>query len=234
MNEPSVRESAKIAFGLLLLITALILFGSVFFGCTPAPAGECAVYHFHHYQDQFPGAERYPVNVNAETSGGIRVDTSGLLTAAEVADLIERQVTEVESCLAEAFSGGKIAAGDPGRSDCDGPSFPLPLVHECLEVKIAPDALLSYDRTQEVLPSVGQVEQCIAKGQCPAGATLAECPCHVRAGIQANRTIVVTPAAYLLKDPLIRMVTGCNNPWIGSLAKCAAPSVPKLSGKVGP
>ncbi len=49
--------------------------------------------------------------------------------------------------------------------------------------------------------------------------------------------IVVTPSAYLLKDPLIRLVTGCNNPWAvaasgATLAKCAEPSVPALSGLV--
>lgn len=159
--------------------------------------------------------------------------------------LIDMQIDDVEQCLRDAFlenhpgSGpgqggvqGVLDAATISGAHCDGSTFPLPIARGCLNVKVAPDAMISADGTQEVLPATGPAAICISKGLCPAGATDLECPCHVRAGIQDNAVIVVTPSAYLLKDPLIRMVTGCNNPWIGALAKCAAPSVPALSGLV--
>lgn len=221
-------------------------------GCTPLPPshGPCALYTEHHYQNQFPGpsldpaapagSSRYPFHPDVMTDEGIMVDTSGVWTGSAEATanvLIDRQVDEVETCLRETFPRGELPPDLINTAHCDWGSFPLQISRGCLRVKVASDAMLSADETQEVLPATGPVSICISKGLCPVGSTDQSCPCHVRAGIQDNEVIVVAPSAYLFKDPLIRMVTGCNNPWVvaasgATLAKCAAPSVPALSGLV--
>ena len=238
----ATRLNIEIVIASLALLVSLL---ALICGCTPLPPSHapCALYAGHGYQNQFP--QRYPFHPDVMTEGGIRVDTSGVwlygpatppalgFSAEVMANrLIDRQVDEVETCLRETFPGGQLPPELIDTAHCDWGSFQVQISRGCLNVKVAPDAMLSADETQEVLPATGPVAICIAKGLCPVGSTDVSCPCHVRAGIQDNAVIVVAPSAYLLKDPLIRMVTGCNNPWVGELAKCAAPTVPPLSGLV--
>lgn len=198
----------------LFLLLFLILSG-----CNPEDEN---LYHFHNYQNQFP--TRYEVDATTITKSGIHIDMSGLSLPLD--DIIDRQTLEVEICLQEQFGNPPVITPDP---KCDSTTFPLPIHRDWLVVKVAPDAVLSQDGSQEMLPALAPIEGCIEKGLCKVGEP---CNCHYRAGIQDDVVIVITPSGYLYKDPLIRMVTGCNNPWVGKLAICARPSVPMLSGLV--
>jgi hypothetical protein len=192
------------------------LLAVMFVACTPG----VSPYSQHHYQNQFPDQYHYVFRADQVTPSGIAVDTSGV--AVDLAAL-DRQTDEVEACLAEAF--GPVPRLPPALvadAHCDGAAFPLPLLRGDLAVKVAANWVPScVSPTQQLLPVPGQDWICEAKGQTPTP----ECPCRLRAGIQDNEIIVVTPDQYLYKDPLIRLVTGCNNPWVGALAVCARPSV---------
>lgn len=179
-------------------------------GCEPPQPP----YSQHHYQDQFPDQYHYSVAPDFTTAEGIRVDTSGV--DVDLAG-IDRQTDAVEACLGQAFGRPPLLPADlVAIAHCDGTTFPLPLLREDLVVKIASNWVLSCDGSEQLLPPPAPCDP--NKPPPPPG-----CVCHWRAGIQDNRTIVVTPNLYLYKDPLIRLTTGCNNPWVGQLAACAAP-----------
>ncbi len=202
----------KVAITAALLLTAC-----------PAPPTTCELYGSHFYHNDFPGQYHYDVKPDVVTEAGVSVDTSGLKL--DTADLLDRQLEEVEQCLAETFPGGKLP--ESMLNNCDSTHFPLPIAHECLEVKVAPDWIPSLnDPDQQLLRAPGDVNICVAKGAC---ATAEECQCHLRSGIQDNHTIVVTPTFYLFKASLVRLVTGCNNPWIQGLEKCSTPTVSSTS-----
>lgn len=192
------------------LFTILFLFS---FGCN----NDCP--DTYHFKDQ----TSYEVNPEFTTKNGIAVDPTGQNISP---DLIDGLTDEVENCLIEAFGFPPVIPEEVMRdSMCVGETFDLPIHRECLTVKIPDDWLLSCDGSQQLLPNIAPRELCEAKGLTPTP----ECPCRWRAGIQDNQTIVVTPSLYLYKDPLIRIVTGCNNPWGHPiLSHCAKPSTPPL------
>lgn len=173
-------------------------------------------YTQHHYQDVFVGQYHYDVNPDRTTDGGILVDTSG--QDIDISDL-DRQTDEVERCLVDQFGDPPvIPLEDVKASDCDSQTFPIPIRRQDLVVKVAMNWTPSCDGSQQVLPVPAPQALCDAKGMY----WMTECPgCFWRAGIQQNRFIIVTPNYFLYKDPLIRLVTGCNNPWTGRLATCA-------------
>jgi len=179
------------------MIKVLLIF-LFFVGCS---AQECKIYY---YQDQF----NYKVNPALLTPSGIQVDpTNQTVSLTE----IDKQTQEVEDCLSQLFDG-KLDEETIKESDCLENSFILPIQRECISVKIPDDWFWNRDNTQQLLPSLAPDELCRDKGLEP--------PCYWRAGIQDQLTIVVTPDLFLYKDPLIRIVTGCNNPWKGRLLKC--------------
>lgn len=176
------------------------------------------------YASQF----HYDVRPSQSTSKGIAADLTGQDISLEA---IDRLTDEVETCLRLAFGDPPIIPEDVRqKAACRGKTFRLPLARECFVVKIPDDWELSCDQSQQVLPLKSTSYRppdklCEDKGLEPTP----ECPCRWRAGIQDDNTIVVTPSLYLYKDPLIRMVTGCNNPWGHPvLAHCVAPSTPPL------
>ena len=172
-------------------------------------------YYQHNYSDQFAD-HPYSVLPDAKTEEGIRVDTSGIYV--DLKDL-DMQTGDVEDCLKAQFGSGRLPPELVQQASCDSDQVSLPIVRSWLTVKVAKDFLFSCDGSQEVLPVQAPDVLCVAKGETPT----AMCPCYWRAGIEQNRYIVVTPNLYLFKDPLIRMVTGCDNPWVGALATCAQP-----------
>jgi len=189
-------------------------------GCV-APVEECPVRW--RYADQFG----YAVQPTLETPSGISVDPSG--QAVDLA-VVEGIVDDVESCLQKEF-------GDPPRipddvraaANCYSSTFPAPYPRaQCLTIKIPNDWVLSCDKSQQVLPWEAPEAGCLAKGLTPTKV----CPCRWRAGIQDNDTAVTTPNLYNLRDPLIRIITGCNSPWSHPrLAKCATPSTDMRYGE---
>jgi len=172
------------------------------------------------YQDQ----TTYEVNPEFTTSQGIDIDTTGQNISLE---LIDQLTDEVEDCLIKTFGFPPIITERIMQQGmCLYETFELPINRECLTVKIPDDWILSCKGDQQVLPALAPAEYCIEQEK---GIPTSECPCRWRAGIQDNLTIVTTPSLYLYKDPLIRIVTGCNNPWgHPALAHCATPSTPPL------
>ncbi len=203
-------------------LTALAIALALSTGCpAAAPPGTCGSYGSHHYQNEFPGAYHYDVKPDATSPGGVSVDTSGL--SVDLGDLLDRQLEEVDACLADLVPGGKVP--DSMRDNCDSPTVPLPIDRECLEVKVAADWIPSKIDGQQMLPAPGPASVCLAKGFCTVES---ECACHIRSGIQNNRTLVVPPSFYMFKQVLVRIATGCNNVWIQGLEKCSQPTVPAL------
>lgn len=181
-------------------------------GCVPPPvAGECVSYA---YESQFT----YEVTPSFTTDGGIAVDPTGQPVDG---DAIDRRTAEVEACLAAEFgSPARIPDDVRAAADCLDDSFALPLARACLVVKVPDDWGISCDGAQQVLPARAPGALCLAKGLAPTEA----CPCRWRAGIQDEHVLVTTPDLHLFKDPLVRLATGCNNPWAhAKLARCAMP-----------
>lgn len=173
----------------------------------------------YNYVNQF----RYEVNFTQSTPKGIAIDLSGQDVSPE---LIDRLTDEVEQCLAETFGNPPVLPPAVVQdAQCRDNTFSLPINRECFAVKIPNDWQISCDGTQQVLPISSTVyvaldELCEAKGL----EVIPECPCRWRAGLQDNYIVVSTPSLYVYKDPLIRMVTGCNNPWgHPALSQCASP-----------
>lgn len=165
------------------------------------------------YYNQF----NYKTNFNQTTPIGIKVDTSGQDMSLV---LIDELTLKVEDCLNKNFPDGKIPDDVYKAGQCSTKTLELPCDKDCLKVKIPNDWLWSCDGTQQLLPSQAPKALCEAKGLHPT----AECPCRWRAGIQDDSIIVATPNLHLYKDPLIRYITGCNNPWFHpKLAECANP-----------
>ena len=173
----------------------------------------------YRYQDQTD----YEVNPEFVTPGGIAVDPTGQDVSLT---LVDELTDKVENCLIEEFGDPQLLPPEVvEKGRCRGETFALPISRECLTVKVPDDWVLSCDKTQQLLPAPAPDQLCRDKGLHPTP----ECPCRWRAGIQDHQTIVVTPSFYLYNDPLIRIVTGCNNPWgHPALARCATPSVPPL------
>ena len=187
--------------------------------CSCGPTPYVSPYFSHHYTDQFPGPYHYDVVPNATTPKGIKVDTSGIdLDLTDTLAQIDTQVDAVEVCLGSTFSRpAVIGTYVSAQAQCDNTTFPLPLIRTDIIVKLAANYVSSCDGTQELLPVPAPDALCEAKGVVPTQS----CPCRWRVGIELNKYIVVTPDLFLLKDSLIRLTTGCDNPWSPPLAPCA-------------
>jgi hypothetical protein len=195
---------------LIRIIGSLLALLICFTACS-AEADTCPV--TWNYADQF----RYDVEPTLSTPSGIAVDPSGQRVEPEE---IDRLFKEVETCLEEQFGSPPALPPDVIRDgECFSDTFPLPYPRErCLTIKIPNDWVPNCDGTQQVLPWKAPDEGCLAKGLTPTE----KCPCRWRSGIQDLRTAVTTPNLLNLKDPLIRIITGCNRPWSSpALAKCA-------------
>lgn len=171
----------------------------------------------YRYESQFT----YAVTPAFTTPSGIAVDPSGQDVKGETVDA---QTAEVEACLAREFGTSPHLPNDVRRAaDCLEETFALPIPRDCFEVKVPADWTLSCDGTQQVLPSRAPDALCLAKGLVPTDA----CPCRWRAGLEGGRVVVTTPSFHMFKDPLVRLATGCNNPWAHpKLAACAMPTLP--------
>jgi hypothetical protein len=190
----------------------------------------------------------YALDFTQTTPKGIKVDSTNQNVNLA---LIDKQVDEVEACLGRVFGNPPIIPesliGDftlpltfdifslPKRSPttknygkCIHNTFELPIPRQCIFVKIPDDWDFSClrDNSQEVLNVPAENWVCEMKGLTPTKG----CPCKYRVAIAQNNVIVVTPSMYMLKDALIRIITGCTNPWVSPLSQCASPSVPELSG----
>lgn len=194
----------------ILLFISLTPLQTINFGC----GGEqCKRNYFQTHTN-------YKVNADQKTGSGIKVDTSGQDISLE---LIDQLTLEVELCLEEEFPEGKLPREVRIEANCLDDNFES-LHRECIQIKIPNNWQYSCDGSQQVLQDEAPQYLCDQKGMSNSA-----CTCNWRAAIQDEYTIIVTPSLYMYKDPLIRIITGCNNPWgHEKLAKCATPSVPKL------
>ena len=210
----------------VILLTALFI---ALISC--ASSGElhhsnnrCAAQHYFTDQTNY---NVYPTEYTAEN---IAVDPSGLSINLSK---IDRLTNEVEKCLTDTFGANGILPPDVVK---DGQcirnnTFDLPIHRECITVKVASDWFLSkyeYGGTLHQLLPYTNGGQCTDKGL-PAGV------CYYRVGIQDNLTIVVPPSFLLYKDGLVRIVTGCYNPWYApALAACMNPTTNALDDGTQP
>ena len=165
----------------------------------------------------------YDVFLTETTETNIIVDTSGLSVDLKT---IDRLVNEADECLLATFGNPVIIPDDVIRDGkCISNTFELPIKRDCLVVKIASDWHLSqyeYGGSKHQLLPYTNGGNCTYKG-------LPDGVCYWRAGIQDNLTIVVPPSMYLLKDPLVKITTGCKDPWYApKLAKCMTPTTNPL------
>lgn len=79
---------------------------------------------------------------------------------------------------------------------------------------------MTCDGTQQVLLDEAPAASCEAKGLEPTP----ECPCRWRAAIQDQQVAVSTPDLYNVRDPIVRIVTRCMQPWSApELVQCMKP-----------
>lgn len=173
----------------------------------------------------------YDVYPNSLTAKNIAVDTSGLNINM---DRVDRLVDETENCLIQQFGNPPVlSALDMESGQCEFDTFQIPFHRECLTVKIAANWTISkYDiggEYQQLLPYTNG-------GTCKdKNLPDPEAVCYYRAAVQDQLTIVVPPSMYLFKDPLVRIVTGCHNPWYNDkLSYCMTPSTGSMDDGSGP
>lgn len=170
-----------------------------------------------------PDQTGYDVHPNQLTIKNIAVDTSGLDINL---NKIDRLTDEVEECLFKLQKQFPQFSDEMAQSgQCESKTFNLPISRECLTVKVASDWFLSkyeFNGTHHQQLPYTNGGMCTNKGLPPG-------VCYYRVGIQDNLTIVVPPSFYLYKDGLVRIATGCHNPWyMDVLAACMEPSTPPL------
>jgi hypothetical protein len=195
---------------------------------TSAILTSCVTKHEHHknircnpiysYADQ----SDYDVYPNSKTNKNIDVDMSGLDINLSK---IDRLTDEVELCLKKFGYPAHLPDDVVKNGECERNSFEFPIHRECLTVKVAANWFLSkyeYGGTLHQQLPYTNGGQCTNKGL-PAGV------CYYRNTIQDDYTIVVPPSFYLYKDALVRIATGCHNPWYdNSLAECMTPTTNPL------
>jgi hypothetical protein len=169
--------------------------------------------------------DHYDPRTDHTTPDGTEYDPVGQNISPQ---LIDRLTNEVEKCLQATFPDGKIPSNIANGSYCPRDTIDFPIDRKSFSVMIPNDWVLSCDNSQQLLPT--PVESgpggCFLKSENPTQ----QCPCRWRAGIRCPNTIICTPNFFLYKDALIRLTTGCSNPWATpEFAKCATPSTTPLS-----
>jgi hypothetical protein len=203
------REVMKpLAVALVALIAA----------CTPT---KLPLRDFSYYYPQ----NLYVIAPTQTTPKGVRVDAGGPINLAR----IDRLFDEVEACLSKTYPGGvlpdemKSATG----ASCNVTKFPLPIDRTKIIVKIARDWTWNNTKTDQLLPIDTHDNGCVVKGQTP--------PCYWRGIVVDPLQLVVPPAMIILKDVLIRVSTGCLNPWATqAMAVCATPTTLGTDDGTGP
>jgi hypothetical protein len=153
----------------------------------------------------------YSIVPTRTTPKGIHVDGNEINLSR-----IDRLFDGVETCLQTHFPQGKIPESTQAAASCNGGTIPFPLARDRITVKIAQNWRLNAAKTQQLLPFEAGTG-CTEKGEVP--------PCYWRAMISDSPlALIVPPSMYLLPDVLVRVSTGCLNPWADpGLSACAMP-----------
>lgn len=199
--------------GVVCLLLCAALVG--LFGCASSPE--------RHSSDEggYPGYRgnitSYRVTPDRRTPGGILVDDQSHLLAD---DRIDAMTDAVEACLArspDAWTPAQIIAGH-----CLGPETRHSVRRDWFDVKVPPDWYVSPCTSEQLFPCDVDQDLCMTqKPELGEWSEREDCPCACRGTVQGNRTIVTTPAAPLFKATLVKLVTGCYQPWaIEELRPC--------------
>lgn len=165
------------------------------------------------YYPQYDWGFNYDFDPYLISPEGILVDPSG-----QTVDLvkIDRLTREAIDCIDAVFY--TLTRAEKKAALCPNTEY-RKLSQSCVNLKIPNDWVWSCDRKEQLLKDVAPQEGCTAKGfDVDLG-----CPCRWRAGVQKNNIIISTPNLKLYKDPLVKIQTGCQNPWNSkTLTKCMA------------
>jgi hypothetical protein len=170
----------------------------------------------HHY--------RGSIEVDARTALGIPVDTGG---AKHDLSRIDAMVLEVKACLKKNFPDAWIPQDVRFKASCHGQDFSdayrKAFEYGCWQVKIDNNWVASCDGTQQLLSAKAPTMPGQTCGSKVGLYATEQCPCRYRVA-QSGKTIVIPPDARLFKDGLVRIVTGCQNPWAHPLlTECVQP-----------
>ena len=179
----------------------------------------------NYFQNEVPSRT---VSANQLTPKNIALDTSGLNINTK---RIDRLVDETEACLARTFPGGILPDSVVKQAACKSNRFNPIVPRECITVKIISDWTLSTvsfaGSKHQLIPGV-IAEGCTEKGMSPGA-------CYKRVGILDNTTIVVPPSMYVFKEPIVKITTGCYQPWSSpALSACMTPTTGALDDGTGP
>ncbi len=128
--------------------------------------------------------------------------------------LLDSTTQAVVECLAP-LKMQWLTPQEATDAQCYG--YPTLELRSCLQVRLAPDWYVSKCSGEQLFPCSVPYASCAQKGLTPNK----ECPCACRAMIQDDTMIIVTPNLKLYPAYLTTLLTGCNNPWTPSLAKCS-------------
>lgn len=164
----------------------------------------------------YPGREGYDVtsqdttpNYYTPSGYGLHDPVGAFVTEGRAFDTA---ITEVQSCLS---SIGNDVSVLPSDALCPGVGGPW-RVQSCTRIVLSDNWYISPCSGQELFPCAVDPVACVTKGLSPS----TECPCACREAIQNGTSVIVPPNHALLKAGLVRLVTGCENPWVEPLARC--------------
>ena len=170
----------------------------------------------------------YEVDINTKTPEGIPVDTGG-----KSYDLshLDKMSNDVKKCLIDNFPDLVLPQEVLDKTYCtSGGDFSKSYNAAwgsgfgCWQVKIDNNWVYSCDGEQQLLSAIAPTPVGEVCGGKEDMITTKECPCRYRVAI-VGKTILVPPDARLFKDGLIRVITGCDNPWAHPLlSECASPN----------
>lgn len=156
----------------------------------------------------------YPVHMTGVTPQNI------LLAGGANSTLVDRLTNEVEACL---MTLDPILTQEEQRiGGCQAPVLEQKICRECLVAAIAPDWFYTpYSGGQQVLPIVG--------GRCIKADCDGQQKGYLRVFVQDDYVVVVPPSMYLYKEGLVKITTGCWQPWLlPRLAVCMTPTTGPL------
>lgn len=163
----------------------------------------------------------YKLAITRHTPGGVAVDDPKL----ELADAtIDAAINAVEKCLQTMPAQWNASQAAAPNGFCKRGAVPRLIDRSSILIKVAPDWRPSKCTGEEQFPCTGEDIQdgCTVKvlrGEIKAPTP--ECPCSCRHAVQDDSVAIVTPKARLLKAAITEVVTGCENPWMVPLNRCA-------------
>jgi hypothetical protein len=202
-------------FSLLLCVCLLVI------GCR-ASMKDCGVFTAPNMDTHY---YRGSIEVDARTPLGIPVDTGGVK---HDLNRIDAMAMEVKACLAKNFPERWISKEIRTKAFCHAQdfsaAFKAAFEFGCWQVKIDNGWVASCDGTQQLLSAKTPTLPSQTCGSKVGLYGTEECPCRYRVA-QTGKTLIVPPDARLFKDGLVRIATGCQNPWAHPLlTECVRPS----------